>query len=298
MRLKPTVLRSLVALPLVAFASCAAAPSPQHDQALAVVWMQRAAEYRAACAQAYRAAEDALPRAIADAMWTACLEQKDDAKLADKQLAVVVDVDETMLDNSGFAARQIRDGKGFDPVAWASWVAERRATAIPGALEYARTAEKLSVRVVYVTNRRVDSGDASAPSSEESDTRANLRALGFPIDERDGFDVVLTKGERGSGSDKASRRALVAERFRVVQLVGDNLGDFAADTDPKKEADPERYAANCRATEERRAAIVAERAAWWGSRWILVPNPSYGGFESCVIGQHGSLHAGLRTSQP
>ena len=298
MSLKPTVLRSLFALPLVAFASCAAAPSPQHDQALAVVWMQRAAEYRAACAQAYRAAEDALPRAIADAAWTACLEQKDDAELAGKPLAVVLDVDETVLDNSAFAARQIRDGNGFDPIAWARWVAERRATAIPGALEFARAAQKLSVRVVYVTNRRADSGDAAAPSSEESDTRANLRALGFPIDERDGFDVVLTKGERGSGSDKASRRALVAERFRVVQLVGDNLGDFAADTDPKKDADPERYAANCRATEDRRAAIVAERAAWWGSRWILVPNPSYGGFEACVTGQHGSLHAGLRTARP
>ena len=287
-----------LAFALLALASCASAPHAQHDQALAVVWMQRSAEYRAACAQAYRAAEEALPRAIADAAWTACLEQSADAELAKKPLAVVLDVDETVLDNSAFAARQIRDGRGFDPVAWAGWVAERRATVIPGALEYVRAAQKLSVRVIYVTNRRADSGDAKAPSSEESDTRANLRALGFPIDERDGFDVVMTKGERGSGSDKVSRRAFVAERFRVVQLVGDNLGDFAADTDPKKDADPDLYAANCRETEQRRAAIVAERAAWWGSRWILVPNPSYGGFESCVLGQHGSLHAGLRTARP
>ncbi len=295
----PSNRRSIVlAASVLAFAACANAPQAQHDQALAVVWMQRAAEYSAACAQAYRAAQEALPRAIADAAWTACLEQQAGPELAGKPLAVVLDVDETVLDNSAFAARQIRDGKGFDPVAWAGWVAERRATAIPGALEYVRAAQKLSVRVVYVTNRRADSGDAKAPSSEESDTRANLRALGFPIDERDGFDVVLTKGERSAGSDKTPRRAFVAERFRVVQLVGDNLGDFAADTDPAKDADPERYAANCSMTEQRRAAIVAERAAWWGSRWILIPNPSYGGFEACVTGQHGSLHAGLRTARP
>ncbi len=294
-----SVSRSVAAvLFLLALAACAVEPSPQHDQALAVVWMQRAAEYRAACEQAYRVAADALPRTIADATWTACLEQQADAALAQKPLAVVVDVDETVLDNTAFAARRIRDGKGFDPVAWAGWVAERRATAIPGALEYARMAHKLSVRVVYLTNRKADSGDVNSPSSEESDTRANLRALGFPIDEHDGFDVVLTKGERGAGSDKASRRALVADRFRVVQLVGDNLGDFASDTDPKKDADPERHAANCRATEEHRAAIVAERASWWGTRWILIPNPSYGGFEAVVIGQDGSLHGGLRTARP
>jgi len=294
-RFSPVAL--IASFALLALGSCASPKQPQHDQTLAVVWMQRSAEYRAACEQAFASASAALPRAIADTTWTACIEQRGDAALASKSPAVVVDVDETTLDNSAFAARQIEQGAGFDAVAWADWVKERRATAIPGALAFAKAAVSLGVRVVYLTNRRCDSGDAQKPSSEESDTRANLRSLGFPIDERDGFDVVLTKGERGSGSDKASRRTIVAERFRIVQLVGDNLGDFAADTEPQKDDDAARYALQCKEVEARRAAIVTEHAAWWGTRWILIPNPSYGGFETVVRGQHGTLRAGLRTDR-
>ncbi len=201
-RFSPVALISSFAL--LALGSCASPKQTQHDQTLAVVWMQRGAEYRAACEQAFASASAALPRAIADTTWNACIEQRGDATLASKPSAVVVDVDETMLDNSAFAARQIELGAGFDAVAWADWVKERRATAIPGALAFAKAAAALGVRVVYVTNRRCDSGDAQKPSSEESDTRANLRALGFPIDERDGFDVVLTKGERSELAELAA----------------------------------------------------------------------------------------------
>lgn len=285
---------SALAFSWLGLVSCASKPVAQHDQTLAVVWMQRSAEYRAACEQSFASAAAALPRAIQDNAWTACIEQTGDGAMRDKPVAVVVDVDETMLDNSAFAARQIEAGAGYDPVAWAEWCNERRATAIPGALAFAKKAASLGVRVVYVTNRRCDSGDAQQPSSEESDTRANLRSLGFPIDERDGFDVVLTKGEHGAGSDKTERRKFVAERFRIVQLIGDNLGDFTAGTDPQREDDAARYAAQCKEVEARRAAIVLERASWWGERWIMIPNPSYGGFETVVRGQHGTLRNGLR----
>ncbi len=278
------------------FGGCAVAEKePQHDQALAVVWMQRAGEHDAACLQAYGAAQQALAAGISDRDWTACLEQ--DPLPAGPSLppCVVLDVDETVLDNSPFAARQIRLGKGFEPKAWAAWVKERRADAVPGALAYVLRAKALGARVIYLTNRNSDSEDPLRPSTEEADTRANLAALGFPIDEDDGFDCVLTAGEHG---DKAARRRVVARRFRIVQLVGDNLGDFAAGTDPEKAASATERADRCAAAEQRRNELVVAHGDWWGRRWILIPNPSYGGFESVVRGQHDGLHAALDTKQP
>lgn len=263
-----------------------------NDQTLAVLWMQRAAEYRAACLQAYRAASRTLPDSLDDARWTACLEQGSADFYSALPPAVILDVDETVLDNSAFAARTIQDGKSFDSAAWAAWVHEQQAGAIPGALTYVHQAQQLGVRVIYVTNRKADSQKEGAVSTEESDTRANLKKLGFPIVEQEGEDVVLCAGEIG---DKAARRAKVCQSFRVVQLVGDNLGDFAPGTEPRKAAETPRGAAvECAQVEADRARLVEAMAGWWGQRWILIPNPSYGGFESVVRGQFPSLGAALR----
>lgn len=291
----------LPAVLLLAFGTDATAQTPAHsapavaaahDQTLAVLWMQRAAEYRAACLQAYRAASRTLPDSLDDARWTACLEQGSADSYIALPPAVILDVDETVLDNSAFAARSIQDGKSFDSAAWAAWVHEQQAGAIPGALAYVQQAQQLGVRVIYVTNRKADSQKEGAFSTEESDTRANLMKLGFPIVEQEGEDVVLCAGEIG---DKAARRAKVCQSFRVVQLVGDNLGDFAPGTEPRKAAETPRGAAvECAQVEADRARLVEAMAGWWGQRWILIPNPSYGGFESVVRGQFPSLGAALR----
>ncbi len=252
--------------------------------------MQRSGEYVASCEQAYGAAQQALAAGLADPGWTACQEQEPLPEGHGLPPCVVLDVDETVLDNSPFAARQILQGKGFDKVAWAAWVKEQKAAAVPGALAYVQRAAALGVRVVYLTNRDSDRDDPRRPSTEEADTRANLLALGFPIDERDGFDCVLTAGEHG---DKAARRRVVAARFRIVQLLGDNLGDFAAGMEPAKGETPQQRVAASVAAERRRADLVAARSEWWGRRWILIPNPAYGSFEAVVRGQHGDLRAGL-----
>lgn len=291
----------LPAVLLLAFGTSATAQTPANssptaaaanDQTLAVLWMQRAAEYRAACLQAYRAAALALPETLGDPRWTACLEQGSVDFYSALPPAVILDVDETVLDNSAFAARNVQDGKSFDGAAWAAWVREQQAGAIPGALAYVQEAQQLGLRVIYVTNRKADSQKEGAVSTEESDTRANLKKLGFPIVEQEGEDVVLCAGEIG---DKAARRAKVCQSFRVVQLVGDNLGDFAPGTEPRRAADTPRGAAvECAQVEADRARLVEAMAGWWGQRWILIPNPSYGGFESVVRGQFPSLGAALR----
>lgn len=272
------------------------APGAPHDQTLALLWMQRAAEYKAACLQAYNLALWQLDEALRQPTWTACLEQRDPDTYAALPPAVVVDVDETLLDNSAFAARQVLAGAtAFDPAAWGAWIKEQQATPIPGALPYLTAAVQRGVRIVYVTNRRADSDKPGAVSTEESDTRANLVRLGFPIVEAAGEDVVLTAGEIG---DKSARRAEVCKRYRVVQLVGDNLGDFVAGTEPRKAAEaPHGKQAEAATTERIRDAVAADFGGYWGSRWILLPNPAYGGWETVLRGQHDDLRMALRTQR-
>lgn len=207
------------------------------------------------------AARAALPRSLADSAWTAALEQTGDyARLPP---AVIVDVDETALDNSPFEARMVRRGIEFEPEAWSAWVEEAAAAPVPGALAFAREADRLGVTVFYVTNR-------DAPL--EAATRRNLAAAGFPLAE--GPDVVLARGEREAWtSDKASPRAAVAERFRVLLVVGDDLGDFAPARVPLEE----------------RAALVRNHADRWGERWIVLPNPMYGSWQSALVGFESGL---------
>ena len=274
---------------LFTLAAACSTPPPQHDQTLALAWVRFAAEYDAACLQAYHTATTALERALADTGWSACLEQGPAEVTAHLPAAVVLDVDETVLDNSPYAARRLLAGKTFDSAWWAAGCGDRGAAATPGALADPQRAAELGVRVVYVTNRRADAA-GDRPSTEESDTRANLRQLGFPLDEADGFDCVLTAGEHG---DKSARRRFVAERFRVLQLVGDNLGDFADGVEPRKTQLAFDALAEGAFIDRERERLLAEHADRWGERWILLPNPTYGSFEGVLKARYGTLRNAL-----
>lgn len=279
-----TSCRSPLALCLLVLSPLAAQTQPQalpHDARLAVAWMQRSAEYQASCLQAFRAAALALESAVNDVTWIACLEQGNRDRAMELPPAVIVDVDETILDNTAYNARLIADGQHFAPDTWARWVHEQQAAAVPGALGYAQAALRLGVRVLYVTNRSADGKD----STQETDTRQNLKKLGFPIVENDGEDVVLCKGEIG---DKSARRAAIAERYRILQLVGDNLADFAPGCEPRRaEATPHGLLVECAQVERDRDRLVTAMANWWGERWILIPNPAYGSFEDVLRGALG-----------
>ena len=238
-------------------------PSPQSTRALpddnlnAVVWVQRAVEYRASALQAFRAAQQQLDAALETPTWTAAIEQTAAAGLPP---AVVLDVDETVLDNSYYQARMVRNATTYSEQTWSSWVEERQATAIPGAVEFTRYAAERRVAIFFVTNRTKES---------EPPTRANLSALGFPLDPE--IDTVLTRGERPEwqASTKGPRRAYIGEKYRILLLIGDDLGDFVADAG---------------GTTEQRAARTAPYDDRWGRQWIMVPNPTYGSWERAVIG--------------
>ena len=222
-----------------------------------VLWVQTAVEYRGTALQAYALGSRVLDDALADPSWTAALEQVGDFE--DLPPAVILDVDETVLDNSFFEARLTLDNEGYSATLWDAWVAEEAATATPGALEFINRAVGRGVTVFYVTNRRSHLEDA---------TRANLAALGFPVS--DDVDTVLTRGERPEweGSDKTPRRQHVAAGYRIVLMFGDNRGDFTA--------------ASAGTVAERRAFADRYRE-YWGSRWITLANPTYGSFIGAVL---------------
>lgn len=232
-------------------------PSPSAMAVLdATLWLQTSAEYAAMSRQIWTAAARLLPEALVDTTWSAALEQG--AGAGGLPPAVIVDVDETILDNAPYAARLIERDEAFTEESWAVWVEEAKAHPVPGALEFVRAARELGVEVFYVTNRLANLEEA---------TRRNLDAMGFPRGEAE--DVYLLLGEREEwGSDKTSRRAWVAERYRVLLLAGDDLNDFL----------PARGL-----SVETRAELTERHEDRWGTHWIVFANPTYGSWVSAVL---------------
>lgn len=240
-----------------------------YDGLHAAAWVQTAAEFAAGTRQSFAAATRRLPALVADANSRAALEQQGD--VSGLPPAVIVDVDETLLDNSPQQAWLMRSCAEWSLDTWAEWVDDAVAEPIPGAVEFAQAAAREDVTVFYVTNRMDVREDA---------TRRNLDAVGFPLDpERDTILSRTTTGEKGE------RRREVAKTHRIVMLVGDNLGDFV-DLDPDGDG--------VKLTRAERDALVARHAARWGDQWILLPNPMYGSWRSAVSGTGGTRAAKRR----
>jgi len=226
------------------------------------LWQQTAVEYAGVTRGAYRLAEVMLDRGLQDSTWTASLEQSEQGSHAYRELppAVVLDVDETVLDNSAYQARLVLDNRTYGTDSWKAWCREAQAGPVPGALAFTEAAAARGVQVIYLTNRDAD---------VEAATRENLKDLGFPLDPDE--DVILTQGEipEWTPSDKTPRREAVAEAYRIVLLIGDNFGDFAGEVD---------------VSIQRRRDRAEQFQAYWGTRWITLPNPQYGSWEGATFG--------------
>lgn len=239
---------------------CAAAvaqtiPDTQ-EKLMPTLWVQTSVEWRALAVQAYRTARTSLDAALKEKRWTAALEQSGFYRKLPP--AIILDIDETVLDNSPAQARQVLARSGFTVEGWNEWVREAAAEEIPGSSEFCRYAASRKVTVFYLSNR--DAGS-------EADTRRNLQRLGFPLAE--GTDTVLLRGEKPEWqSEKTPRRRMVAERYRVLLLVGDDFGDFAA---------------GVRTGVEQRREISSANGERWGKQWIMIPNPGYGSWEGALL---------------
>ena len=216
-------------------------------QVAAVLYTQKAAEYRALCLQAN----------IARLRLDADLDKKNVKKLP-KALrkmprARIGDIDETVVDNSPSQANGILNGKPFNTKDWHAWGELRSAKAVPGAVEFLNYAVSKGVKIFYISNR---------DEVQKEATIDNLKKAGFyDVDE----DNVLL---RTTVSGKDERRDSVAAKFRVVLLAGDNLDDFSSIFERKSIVD--------------RFAETDKMKEMWGNRFIVLPNAMYGTWENAI----------------
>lgn len=216
------------------------------------LWCQTSVEYEVACVQTFRAASLAVVKALENPEWTAALEQSGDYQHLPP--AVIVDVDETVLDNSPFQARLALSGESFSSHRWEEWVQEAQAEALPGAREFVNFLKANNVTLFYVTNRK-----SEAPTVE------NIRV---ELDPEVTPERVLCKYElKEWGSDKTPRRAKIAETHRILVLIGDDYNDFT-------------YLGKTGSEERKKKAAAHE--PFWGTKWFVQPNPLYGSWERAL----------------
>ncbi len=267
---------------LFALSVSAANAGEVNDNLNSTLWMQTAVEYQGATMGAYRLATLMLDKALADRNWTAAIAEQTGA-FQDLPPAVILDVDETVLNNSDYQAWMALNNETFGHKSWGAFVNTVTSQPIPGALDFTKYADSKGVKVFYVSNRTGELEDA---------TRKNLEKFGFPMGGN--VDTVLLKKERPewASSKKSPRRAHVAQDYRVLLVLGDNFGDFV-----------DEYKGSL----SKRQAVMDSHKDLWGERWIVLPNPSYGSWESAAFGHDHKLsevekrdkkHATLSTWKP
>lgn len=261
-------------------------PIDSRESLNAVLWMQTAHEYAFSTAQVYAMATQALARAgsLASALADPDLPNSDPEAPA----AIVLDLDETVLDTTRYGAGLIAAGRRHTEAAWAEWVGAAQAEPLAGALEFLRAAHDRGYRIFYVTNRACpDTGRPAVyphPACPQRDaTLAQARRLGLPAAEDPRAFLFRNDQDGWDGGDKSPRRRFLSTSYKVVMLVGDDLGDFLPRAQVKDLRD--------QLPRDRTVGVVATPAAtpaatpvpaWrgrFGNQWFLLPNPSYGSWE-------------------
>jgi 5'-nucleotidase (lipoprotein e(P4) family) len=200
----------------------------------AVLYMQHASEYRALCFQAFNLATLRLNEMLASGKY--------------EKPAIVIDIDETVLDNSPESGYEILNDSAFTFELWKSWTDLAVADSIPGAAKFLKYAADKGVEIFYVSNRR---------EVELGPTIRNL--LKYNIPQADSNHVMLKK----ETSAKSGRRQMVLDRgFEIVLLIGDNLNDLTEIFENKTTAERNRLADSLQ--------------NHFGQHWIVLPNPDYG----------------------
>jgi len=225
----------------------ASAQEPQpNDLLLATLWTQRSVEFKGNALTVYALAKIRLDQALADKNWTAApVEQKGDYQ--NLPPAIVLDVDETVLDNSDYQKKLAVTGERFKDATWNAWIEERRATPLPGAEGFITTVlDGLHGQVILVTNRK---------QSQCAATEDNLRTVHVR------YDRILC--DRAGNGDKNPRFSAVIEgepgvtpALNILIWVGDNIQDFPS--------------LNQKATGD---------FADFGSHYFALPNPLYGSWQ-------------------
>lgn len=219
-------------------------------ETMGLLWMRTSAEYRALAYQGYNVAMNAVKMAVTDPS-----HQR-------KPLAIVLDADETVVDNTKLMGESIANGNGrFDAPWWRQAVHQGKSQAMHGAVEFLNEVHKQGVEIFYVSNRY-------APVNLDV-TIQNFKELGFPSVDKD--HVLLFEKD----SDKQSRFDMIAKKYYVVVYMGDNAGDFPIGTKGKTLAE--------------RNGIIDAHKEDFGTTFVVFPNPAYGSWVSALAKGYQNL---------
>lgn len=212
----------------------------------AVAWKQTAAEFEALYYQGFNVARMQLDRALQA------------HKAGDRPLAIISDVDDTVLSSNSYWGYMINaDKEFFDDVAWDQWVAANGPVATPGAVDFLTYAQSKGVEVFYVTSR--DQGEKTFDYA-----LANLRKNHLPFADEKHLTVYR------DSSNKEPRQSEIARDYQVVVMLGDNLNDFKR----------KYYVADVK----QRSSLMTEDREQFGRRFILFPNPTDGHWLKAIFG--------------
>ncbi|PVD53296.1 5'-nucleotidase, lipoprotein e(P4) family [Terrimonas sp.] len=217
------------------------------------VWQQKASEYKALCFQAYNTARLQLDMILKEPQ--------------DKPLALVTDIDETILDNSPYQVHSSLKNEEYSDSSWIVWTKRVDCDTVPGGLSFFQYAKSKGVSVFYITNRLEE---------EREQTLKDLQRWNFPDATND--HLIL----KTAGSGKGPRRDKVAANYKIVMLFGDNLSDFSSVFDKKPQ--------------DERDNQTRDNAAMFGSKFIVLPNIMYGDWEGALYNYRHALPAGQKDS--
>ncbi|MFT3906871.1 MAG: HAD family acid phosphatase [Steroidobacteraceae bacterium] len=264
--------------------------SDAHEDLDALLWMQRSAEYQANTRSLYHSAARQLQQlaqghrngrfssALLDGASTAPGTTPGTNK-GPRSAIVIMDLDETVLDNSLLQGRLLRDARVWDQSIWECWIAARQAALVPGAELLFRTLAANGLRAWFISNRQCAARSADGESCpQKQDTLANLNRLLAErgIDYRARGEEILMYDDSEPGStrlwsgEKGPRRQWLARQHDVLMLFGDDLGDFITGARSSSAA--------------QRAALLAkpEVEQRWGTQWFMLPNPVYGSWTGAL----------------
>lgn len=252
-------------------AGCAAAQTPPPQPAPAaprvpsgMQWLYGSGEGGASSIQAYRAFGDyVIARAASrpeESVVLAAGATLDNPRMipcGDRPLAVVLDVDETAIQNLGYSYDEALGGKSYDQERWNRWerTGANAVLAMPGAAQALRTIRNHGVAVIFNSNRM-------AVHSDQTQAAIDGAGLGPAVH----GESLYLQGDQGSGSAKDLRRAAISTRYCVIAMAGDQLGDFSDLFNARGLPIPDR----------RRYATTPPLSALWGQGWFMFANPIYG----------------------
>lgn len=265
------------------------AETPPHDRRppLAELWHQTSAEYRGLCYQAYAAAREQFEH------WEPLLEKRADGKAylpnSDKPVAIVLDLDETVIDNSGFQAFTVKSGTDYNPDIWRAWIEfqtvnQKAGGTVPGAVEFLAYAHEMGVTPIFISNRDTEYHSQTVKvlkrngiDATDLESRVLLRTKGEAGDQQAREALALAgvdeKSELGHAAvhgegKKEGRRLTARQGYDVLAYFGDVYGDFEPFVHQAEETQMRLF--------EQRQKSADDNKDKWGKTWFILPNPMYG----------------------